>query len=164
MKRWPVPFDEMDIANRFGVTHVVASGPKNAPALVLLHGYWATLTMWTPNVAALSKGYRVYAIDVMGQPGKSVPGEPIRHTADYVEWLVAVLDALRLDKVALAGMSYGGWLALNFAVAAPQRVQGLILLSPAASLLELVKQFALRGALMMLLPICTTLWTILSAT
>jgi pimeloyl-ACP methyl ester carboxylesterase len=152
MQRWPVPYEAMEISSRFGVTHVVASGPENAPPLVLLHGYWATLTMWTPNISALSKNYRVYAIDVMGQPAKSVPGEPIRNAADYVAWLAAVLDALRLDKIALAGMSYGGWLALNFAVAALQRLQSLILLSPAASMLPLVKQFALRGALMMLLP------------
>ncbi len=152
MQAWPAPYKSLDISNRFGVTHVVASGPKNAPPLVLLHGYWATLTMWTPNISALSKAYRVYAIDVMGQPSKSVPGEPIRNAQDYVAWLSAVLDALHLNKTNLAGMSYGGWLALNYAVAAPQRVQSLVLLSPAASLLGLVKQFALRGALMMLFP------------
>ena len=152
MQLWPVPCEELEISSRFGVTHVVASGPKNAPPLVLLHGYWATLTMWTPNISALSKNYCVYAIDVMGQPSKSIPGAPIRNAVDYVEWLTAVLDALRLDKIALAGMSYGGWLALNFAVAAPQRLQSLILLSSAASMLPLVKQFALRGALMMLFP------------
>ena len=152
MKAWPVPYDELEISNRFGVTHLVVSGPNNALALVLLHGYWATLTMWALNISELSKGYRVYAIDVMGQPSKSVPGEPIRNAADYVEWLDAVLDALHLDRISLAGMSFGGWLALSFAAAAPQRVQSLILLSPAASVLELVKQFALRGTLMMLLP------------
>ena len=152
MKLWPVPYDEMDISNRFGATHVVASGPSNAPPVVLLHGYWATLTMWTPNIAEFSKGHRVYAIDVMGQPGKSIPDEPIRNAADYVEWLTAVLDALHLDRIFLAGMSYGGWLALDYAAAAPQRVQALVLLSPAASILPLVKQFALRGMLMMLLP------------
>ena len=152
LKMWPVPYDEMDISNRFGVTHIVASGPSNAPPVVLLHGYWATLTMWTPNIAQLSRGHRVYAIDVMGQPGKSIPDEPIRNAADYVEWLTAVLDALHLGRIFLAGMSYGGWLALDYATAAPQRVQALVLLSPAASILPLVKQFALRGMLMMLLP------------
>jgi pimeloyl-ACP methyl ester carboxylesterase len=151
MKMWPVPYDEMDITSRFGVTHLVVSGPRNAPPLVLLHGYWATLTMWAPNMAEFSKGRRVYAIDVMGQPGKSLPDEPIRNAAEHLAWLTTVLDALHLDKISLAGMSFGGWLALNYAAAAPQRVQALVLLSPAASLLPLVKQFALRGILMMLL-------------
>jgi pimeloyl-ACP methyl ester carboxylesterase len=152
MKAWPVPYEAMDISSRFGVTHVVTSGPRNAPSLVLLHGYWATLTMWTPNISEFSRSHRVYAIDVMGQPGKSVPGEPIRNAADCVAWLAAVLDALHLDRISLAGMSFGGWLALNYAAAAPERVQSLVLLSPAASVLGIVKQFALRGTLMMLLP------------
>jgi pimeloyl-ACP methyl ester carboxylesterase len=49
-------------------------------------------------------------------------------------------------------MSYGGWLALNVAVAAPARVQKLVLLSPAGSFLPLVKQFSLRGMLAALFP------------
>ena len=65
MKLWPVSYEEMDIPTRFGTTHVVASGPKDAEPLVLLHGYMATLTMWAPNIADFSKHYRVYALDVM---------------------------------------------------------------------------------------------------
>ena len=152
MKLWPVPYEEMNIPGRFGMTHVVVSGPKDAPPLVLLHGYWATLTMWACNIAEFSKDYRVYAIDVMGQPGKSVPDEPVRHAADYVAWLTATLDGLHLNRISLVGMSYGGWLALSYAVAASKRVQRLALLSPAASVLPLVKQFSTRGLLMVLFP------------
>src|SRR6185436_1545561 len=122
MTAWPVPRDEMDVPSRFGMTHVVASGPQDAPPLVLLHGYMATSTMWAPNVADFTKDYRVYAIDVMGQPSKSVPAEPIRSAADYAVWLSAVLDGLHLDRVCLAGQSYGGWLALNSAIATPGRL------------------------------------------
>ena len=63
----------MEIPTRFGMTHVVTSGPKDAPPLVLLHGMSMTLTMWSANVADFSKEYRVYTVDVMGQPGKSIP-------------------------------------------------------------------------------------------
>ena len=103
MKLWPVPYEEIDIPTRFGMTHVVVSGPKDAPPLVLLHGYMATSTMWSPNIADFSKDYRVYAIDVMGQPSKSIPDEPIRDAADYAAWLTATLDALHLDRVFLVG-------------------------------------------------------------
>ena len=151
MRSWPVPYEEKEIPSRFGTTHVVVSGPWDAPPLVLLHGYWATLTMWTPNIADFSTDYRVYAIDVMGQPGRSIPDEPIRSAANYVEWLTATLDGLHLGRVSLVGMSYGAWLALNYAVATPARVQKLVLLSPAASFLPLVRQFSLRGTPMLLL-------------
>ena len=81
------------------MTHVVVTGPKDARPLVLLHGFWATSTMWSPNIADLSKEYRVYAIDVMAEPSKSLPDEPIRDSTDYVTWLTATLDALHLDRV-----------------------------------------------------------------
>jgi len=151
---WPVPYEEMEIATRFGTTHVVASGPKEAPPLVLLHGYFVTLNMWSPNVAEFSKDHRVYAIDVMGQPGRSIPDpdEPIREPADFVAWLSETLDRLNLDRIFLVGMSYGGWVALNLAVSTPERVRKLVLLSPAACFQPLVKQFALRGMLMGLFP------------
>jgi len=151
MKLWPVPYEQVDVRSRFGTTHVVICGPETAPPLLLLHGYMATLTMWWPNIAAFSKDYRVYAVDVMGQPGRSRPNEPIRNVADFASWLTATLDALHLDCVFLVGMSFGGWLALNYAVAAPQRVRKLVLLSP-GGLLPMVRQFTVRGMIMVWLP------------
>jgi len=59
MKLWPVPYEEMDIPTQCGMTHVVVSGPKDAPPVVLLHGYWATSTMWVPNIADFSTDYRL---------------------------------------------------------------------------------------------------------
>lgn len=151
LKLWPVPYEEIDVPTRFGTTHVVVCGPKTAPPMVLLHGYMATAAMWSPNIAAFSQDYRVYAVDVMGQPGKSRPDEPIRNAPDFVSWLTATLDGLRLDRVPLVGMSFGGWLALNYAVAVPQRIRKLVLLSP-GGLLPMVRQFSMRGMLMVWLP------------
>jgi len=151
MTMWPVPYEELEIQGRFGTTHVIASGPKDAPPLVLLHGYWATSTMWSPNVADFSKDHRIYAIDVMGQPSKSIPNEPVRNAGDYAAWLTATLDALHVGRISLVGMSFGGWLALNYAVAVPDRVHTLVLLSP-GGFLPMVRQFNLRGMLMVLIP------------
>jgi len=151
MKLWPVPYEERDIPSRFGTTHVVVSGPKDAPPLVLLHGYMATSAMWSPNIAEFRKDYRVYALDTMGQPSKSSPDEPVRSAADYLEWLTATLDALRLDRIFLVGMSYGGWLALRYAIAVPERVQKLVLLSP-GGFVPITRQFSLRGMLMLCFP------------
>jgi pimeloyl-ACP methyl ester carboxylesterase len=151
MKLWPVPFGEIEIPTRFGSTHVVTCGPKDSPPLVLLHGYWATSAMWSRNIADFSRDYRVYAIDVMGQPSRSIPDEPVRSAADYVAWLTETLNALQLDRISLAGMSFGGWLALAYAVAAPRRLQKLVLLSP-GGLLPMVTRFSVQGMLMMFFP------------
>jgi pimeloyl-ACP methyl ester carboxylesterase len=152
MKLWPVAYEEIDLPSRFGMTHVVVSGPKDAPPLVLVHGYMATLTMWSPNIADFSRDYRVYAVDVMGQPSKSIPGEPIRNASDYAAWLSATLDGLHLERIFLVGMSYGGWLALNFAIAAPERVRKLVLLSPGGGFVPMVRQFSVRGLPMIWFP------------
>ena len=152
MKLWPVTYEEIEITNRFGTTHVVTSGPKDAPPLVLLHGMLGTLTMWSPNIADLSKDYRVYAIDVMGQPGKSVHNEPIRDAAGFVAWLSETFNGLDLDRLYLVGMSYGAWLAIHFTLTAPERVQKLVLLSPVACFQPLVRQFILRMLPMGLFP------------
>ena len=155
LKGWPVGYEEIDVPTRFGTTHVVVCGSRTAPPLVLLHGYMATATMWSPNIAAFSQHHRVYAVDVMGQPNKSRPDRPIVNVADFVSWLTATLDALHLDRVSLVGMSFGGWLALNYAVAEPGRVQKLVLLSP-GGLLPMVRQFIVRGMLMVWLPTRST--------
>ena len=154
MRLWPVRYEEIEIPTQFGVTHVVISGPKDALPLVLLHGQCGTLTMWAPNVADFSKDHRVYAIDVMGQPGKSIPDPeaPIRDSAGLVAWLSETLDGLNLDRIVLAGVSYGGWLALSFAMTSPERVRKLVLLSPVGSFLPPARQFNLRGMLMFLVP------------
>jgi pimeloyl-ACP methyl ester carboxylesterase len=61
------------------------------------------------------------------------------------------LDGLHVDRISLVGMSYGGWLALTYAVAAPERVHKLVLLS-AGGLLPIARQFILRGMLMVFFP------------
>jgi hypothetical protein len=45
LKSWPIPYEDIEISSRFGITHAIACGPKDAPPLVLLHGYMVTLTM-----------------------------------------------------------------------------------------------------------------------
>ncbi len=152
LRLWTVPYETLDIPSRFGSTHLVACGSQDAPPLVLLHGFLASLTMWAYNMADLSRDYRVYALDVMGQPNKSVPDQPIGKREECVEWLTAILDALQLGQTHLAGMSYGGWLTLNYAIRASARIKRVILLSPAGSFLPLTPQFYLRGALLPLLP------------
>jgi pimeloyl-ACP methyl ester carboxylesterase len=72
--------------------------------------------------------------------------------ADFVAWLSETLKGLHLDRISLVGMSFGGWLALNLAMSAPDRLSKLVLLSPAASFQPIAKQFGLRGMLMGLFP------------
>jgi pimeloyl-ACP methyl ester carboxylesterase len=147
MQLWSVPYDAMDIPSRFGSTHLVVCGPKDAAPLVLLHCFFTSLTSWAYNVADLSRDYRVYALDMMGQPSKSVPDQPIRNREEMAEWLASVLDALGIRQTDLAGYSYGGFAALNYAIRAPERIKKLVLLTPIGSFVPLKTQFFIRGML-----------------
>jgi pimeloyl-ACP methyl ester carboxylesterase len=77
---------------------------------------------------------------------------PVATADDYAQWLNETLDGLGLGRVCLAGQSYGGWLALNFALAAPHRLEKLVLLSPGGGFTPMARQFTLRGMLMVWFP------------
>jgi pimeloyl-ACP methyl ester carboxylesterase len=133
VRAWPVPHEELDVPSRFGSTHVIASGPPDAPPLLLLPSLAGSATLWRPNVARLSRKHRVYAVDVIGQVGKSVPTRRPRTRGDFADWLVDVLDALGVERASLAGSSYGGFLALSQASLTPGRVDRVVLISPAGT-------------------------------
>jgi pimeloyl-ACP methyl ester carboxylesterase len=128
---WPVPFEENDVPTRFGSTHVIASGEKSSPPLVLLHGAQASSTMWFPNIEALSRAHRVYAIDFILEVSKSSLDTRMSTRLDLTNWLVDVFDHYSLEMPSLVGMSRGAWNAVVFALQCPARVNKLVLLSPA---------------------------------
>lgn len=130
---WKVPYDPLDVATSYGSTHINASGPADGPPLVLLHAAGLSSTVWFANIAALSARHRVYAVDVIGDAGKSMADRLMEKRTDYAEWLRELFDGLNIERCDLMGHSYGGWLTLNMALAHPNRLQKIVLLAPAAS-------------------------------
>ena len=129
--QWPVDVESVDVPSEFGSTHVHVCGPADGRPVVLLHGGGATSTVWFANVADLARTHRVYAVDQIGDAGRSVhDGRRLRTGADFSAWLDGFLDGLRLPAAALVGHSYGAWLALTYALHAPDRVSRLVLLDP----------------------------------
>jgi pimeloyl-ACP methyl ester carboxylesterase len=130
LRRWPAASEERTVPTRLGDTFVVASGPAAAPPLVLLHGSGGTSAMWLGDVASYVDHFRVYAVDIPGEPGLSSPARPALASGEYARWLGDVLDALGIGRARLVGISLGGWLAADFATRHPDRVERLALLSP----------------------------------
>ena len=96
-----------------------------------MHGMNASSTMWYPNVKELAKKYKVFAIDFLMEPGKSEQKVEINSTSSIVSWYTEIFDSLELDKFSIVGASRGGWLGVNLAIKHPNRVENLVLLSPA---------------------------------
>lgn len=137
MQLWPVSCTSRFVTTAYGRTHVISCGPEDALPLVLLHAGQASSTMWLPNIAGLSHKFHVLALDTLGEPGKSVPTRHNASRRDCAAWLEGVFDELRISRTSVMGLSRGGWLALNLALQAPQRVERIVLLSPAASFIAL---------------------------
>ncbi len=131
LKHWPVPSERLRVATREGETHVIASGPKGAPPLVLLHGASFNSLSWIGDVALWSERFRVYAVDIIGQAGLSAQKRPRYTSQAYTLWLDDVLNGLSISAASFVGLSLGGWLALDYGIRRPQRCRSLVLLAPA---------------------------------
>ena len=130
---WKVPHDSIEVKTSYGSTHVNVCGPDDGNPLVLLHAAGLSSTVWFAGIAALSARHRVYAVDVIGDAGKSMADRVMDKRGDYAEWLRELFDGLNIKRCHLLGHSYGGWLTLNMALAYPERLRKIVLLAPAAS-------------------------------
>jgi pimeloyl-ACP methyl ester carboxylesterase len=110
--------------------HHVDAGPREAPAVVLLHGIVATHRYFRANLDALAARHRVLAPDLPGS-GRSDKPDAAYSTDWYVAQLAAFLDAKGVGRAHLVGNSMGGQIALAFAHALPARVERLVLVAPA---------------------------------
>jgi pimeloyl-ACP methyl ester carboxylesterase len=128
---WPVPFETLNIPTRHGNTFVIASGPPAGRPLILLHGSCSNAVSWIGEAGRYSRDFRTYAVDIPGEPGRSAPNRPSWNSPAYAEWMEDLLKALNISRVSLLGISQGGWTALKFATIHPERVEKLVLISPA---------------------------------
>ncbi len=107
--------------------HLRDEGPRDAPAIVLLHGSNADLHTWDGWASALATKYRVVRFDQLGHglTGPNPSGDYSQ--AAFVGTVQAVADKLGLTRFVLAGNSMGGGIAVSYALAHPERLSGLVL-------------------------------------
>jgi pimeloyl-ACP methyl ester carboxylesterase len=140
LEEWPVHYEELFIPTCLGVTHAIASGPKDAPPVVLLHPAGGGGVIWIRNVGPLSRQFRTYAIDTISETNKSVLTRPIsirRQRQQFTEWMNDLFDGLQIDRADLIGNSFGGFLALNTTLDLPNRIRKVVLISPAAAFIPI---------------------------
>ncbi|GGG12525.1 putative carboxylesterase nap [Paenibacillus aceti] len=131
---WDIDKEERDITTSYGTTHVIQWGKEDAPPLVLFHGVGDdSALMWIYNAKALGQHFRLYAIDTIGGPGKSVIGEKYDKTFDGIRWIDEVLAGLGLSEVkaSFMGVSHGGYLVQLYTLHRPESVDKAISLAAA---------------------------------
>jgi len=124
------PHESIFVDTAFGKTHMIAAGDIAAEPMFLIPGVAGSAPLWRRQLKDLSKNHRVYALDMLGQPGRS-EGRPLSYlNDDFVHWLTAVMDELNIAKANVVGASVGGWVALRSGIVAPERINKSVMLGP----------------------------------
>jgi pimeloyl-ACP methyl ester carboxylesterase len=151
LKSWPVPYESKYVSTSYGKTHILVSGPEDGESIVLMHGKGDSATSWIANVPALSSKNRVYALDILGDVGKSTVEKPILNRIDFADWLTQVLDGLAIQQTDMVGLSMGSYLTINYALEKPERLKKIVLLAPAATFSSLATSLNLMGMISIVL-------------
>lgn len=101
-------------------------GPANAPAIIFIHAFPFNRSMWAAQIKALEASHRVITYDLRGH-GESAYGDTPFCMQQFADDLVALMDALGIEKAAICGLSMGGYVALQAMQTFPQRFKALIL-------------------------------------
>jgi pimeloyl-ACP methyl ester carboxylesterase len=124
-------FERRWVDTRFGETHVLVTGPSNAPPLVVFHGGNVVNPISLEWFLSLADEFRIYAPDTIGHPGYSAQTRVSPRDESYGVWAVDVLDSLGIEETAMIGPSYGGGILLRTAAYAPERITRAGLVVPA---------------------------------
>ena len=125
---WPATHRAFYVQTSFGVTHVVASGPEQGRPVLLLHPSHSNSALWAGCIQELSWNHRVFAVDIIGDAGKSEPSADLPPGFDR-PWLLQVMDGLFIDRVDVVAVSRACQIAINLAGYVPQRIGRLVLVS-----------------------------------
>ena len=131
LKRVDAPVTHREVKTSIGPSHVTLTGDETKPPLVLLHGSLASSAHVLGEMGPLVKRFRIIAPDL---PGQSVRGPQTRlplKDDSLGRWVLEVIDGLGIKDFNLFGVSWGGFVARQTALRAPQRVRKLVLMVPA---------------------------------
>lgn len=102
------------------------AGPANAHPIVFLHGMRVTRRMWQPQVERLSGEFRVITVDLAGHGSLK---DEMFHVKRSAEELAAVIDEAANGRALVAGLSLGGYIAMEFGARYPEKAAGLVIAS-----------------------------------
>jgi pimeloyl-ACP methyl ester carboxylesterase len=108
-------------------THVALAGPPDAPPILLVHGWPQNWWAWRRVIPALATGHRVIVPDLRGHGWTEAPKSGYEK-AQLAADLIAVLDALEIERTIWVGHDWGAWAGFLAALRAPERIERMLAL------------------------------------
>ena len=142
--------------------HLRDEGPRDAPAIMLLHGSNSSLHTWDAWAAGLSDTYRVIRFDQVGHGLTGPASDGDYSKARLVADVDAVADHLGVETFVVAGNSMGGWVSAAYAIAHPDRVNGLGLLNASGAPRKEGEGRLYLGAIVASIPVVNNVMTIIT--
>lgn len=130
LSRLNLPYEARIVPTRYGPTHLLVMGPKEAPPVVLLSGLDDNALMWQAFLPDLMKSYRLFVVDIIGTLGKSAVVLPPVQGPDYGYWLWEVLNACYLPQAAFIGYRGGCMPITKLANLDVRRITKTMLINP----------------------------------
>lgn len=124
-------FEFLTVETSFGDTNIIITGNANNPPLVLVHGENSCAPIAIEKLKALEEKFRIYAIDILGQPNLSDEVRLNPKTDDYGKWMYEILSRLQIYKAYFVGISLGGFIGLKSFIYNKDRISEVFLIHPA---------------------------------
>jgi len=147
----PIRYELINVETSFGNANIILTGETNKQPLVLLHGTASCAPNAIEAMIGLTNHFRIYAIDIVGQPNLSSEIRPPMQDNSYGQWMFEILTRLNLWDTILVGFSFGGFVSWKTLVFDDRRISEAFLIVPAgiinASHLQVLAKIVLPAKL-----------------
>ncbi len=124
------PYESISVETSFGDTQLIISGRAEGPPLILLHAENSCSAVALTALSGLLDRYRVYAIDIVGEPNLSAPVRPAISKHAYGQWMFEIQSRLRLQGAQAVGISFGAFVLMKSLIFNPSAFSMVYLITP----------------------------------
>ena len=130
LSRLKAPWKDVYADTSFGKTHIIETGNLSGEPLLVFHGGNATTAYNLLACDFIMKDFHIYAVDMVGHPGKSAETSLPAKGYDYGKWVGEVIDALKYDEISLFGGSFGAGVMAKTMCVCPDKIKRVVLYVP----------------------------------
>ena len=125
-----IAYETHNVHTGYGITNIISTGLDSNPPILVIHGSNGCAPIALETYLGLSKAFKVYAIDVLGQPNKSAQTRLSMKDDSYGQWINEIIDLLQLENVTMAGFSFGGLVILKTLEFNERKIKAVYLSAP----------------------------------